>query len=145
MAYITESELSNRFATFDFWTDDNADQSADTSVVNEMIDLAEAKIDDAASQHYVVPLTLGNAVTADIVKLHCGTFASYLLAARKSDTAALDALREEWEQANEWLKMLREGDVDLQGETQRERDAPGRAIVSVGDARVMTRSNMKGW
>ncbi len=142
MAYITSTELSNRYAWWDFALDDNASGSADASAQTEVIELADSYVDSAAMQHYDVPLALGDAETANVVKLMSGTFAGWIAAIRRSDQAVLDALREDYTKAQEWLDDMKAGKVDLPGEVKRTKDSPGGQILIEDDARVMTRTNM---
>ena len=144
MAYLTQTELEQRFASLQWWTDDAAAGSIDAAIVAEMIGLAEAEIDSAAGQQYQTPLTLGNATTAAIIKERAGTLAGYKLATRRREVDAADALRLDYEDVQEWLDELKAGKVHLADESAIEAPKPGGGIVLAGGEAIVTRDTMDG-
>ncbi len=144
MAYVTQAQLTKRFASVKWWTDDDASGAVDADIVTEAIALAAAEIDAAASQHFTTPLALGNATTAAIIKDRAGTVAGYKLATRRHELSPDDPLALEFERVREWLKELAAGNVRLAGEAVISADKPGGGIVLAGGDAVVTRETMDG-
>lgn len=144
MAYITQTQLAQRYASVQWWTDDAAAGAIDGDIVTEMIALASAEIDAAAGQHYTVPLALGNSTTAAIIRDRCGALAGYKLATRRREVDAADALRLDYEDAQKWLRELAAGKVVLAGETANSVDQPAGGVVFGGGSKLIDRDSMDG-
>ena len=144
MAYVTQTELEKRYAKLRWWTDDAAAGSIDASIVTEAIGLAEAEINAAAGQQYTVPLALGDATTAAVIRDKAGTIAGYKLATRRHEMDTADALRLDFEDVQRWLRELAAGKVYLAGETAHSLPKPAGGIVVAGSDAVVTRDTMDG-
>ena len=66
MAYVTQAQLEDRFASLQWWTDDLAAGAIEATIVATNIAAAEGQINGAAGQHYDLPLGLADANTAAI-------------------------------------------------------------------------------
>lgn len=145
MAYITQTQLEARYGAGDLkaWTDDDASGSIDATVVAQAIADADAQIDAAAAQHYTTPLSLGNATTTAVVRMHAGSIAGYLLASRRPANVP-ENLRAQYDDALAWLKDLAAGKVHLPGENAVAANKPTGGIVVAGGTAVITRATMDG-
>jgi len=145
MAYVTQAQLEDRFGAGSLkdWTDDAAAGAIDTDVVASVIAETDGLINEAASQHYTTPLTLGNTGVAAAVRLHAGSIAGYLLASRRPDDVP-ENLRTMYEDARRWLDLLRAGQVYLAGEVAVSADKPAGGIVVRGGTRIVSRDSMDG-
>lgn len=144
MAYVTQADLEKRYASMRWWTDDAAAGSVNAAIVTECITLAEGKVNQAAMQHYAVPLTLGNSAVAAAVKEVTGAIAGYYLASRVAPDNVPDNLREQYDDALAWLKELKEGKLHLEGETLAAVNRPSGLPVVLGEEIRVTRETMKG-
>lgn len=144
MAYITQADLEKRFANLQWWTDDAAAGSIDASIVTEAIGLAEAEINAAAGQQYTVPLSLGDATTAAVIRDKAGTIAGYKLATRRREMDSAEALRLDFEDVAKWLRDLAAGKVLLAGETTHSQPRPAGGIVVGGSESLVDRDSMDG-
>lgn len=141
MAYVTSADLALRYPWELFYLDDNRDGTADATAVAEVIALAEAELNDAAAQHYTVPLDVTDTEAAAILKYYSGSLAAYHLSLRRETVS--DAVRAGYEKAQEWLQRLREGKVVIPGNTPATRTPPTGGIVVVGETAQITRTNMR--
>lgn len=146
MAYLTQADLSTRFASLQWWTDDDAAGAIDADIVTEMIALATAEIDAAAGQHYETPLTLDSTTsTPAIIRDKAGTIAGYKLATRRREVDPADALRLDYEDVQKWLEKLAAGKVYLAGETAISSSPPsGQPVFVSTAAAAVTRESMQG-
>jgi phage gp36-like protein len=144
MSYISAAELAKRFAGGDLkaWTDDLAAGAVDTTVIAEVLAQVDGMINGAAGQFYTTPLRLSDAGTADVVKLHAGSLAGYLLASRRQGDVS-NTLQTLYEDAKKWLELVRKG-MTLAGETPAAVTRPTGGIVIAGGASVITRETMEG-
>ncbi len=149
--YVTSAQLTVRFPQVSSWSDDDLDGTPNADVIAQAIDYAEGLINDAAGQHYEVPLANTEATTQEIILAHAGTLAGRWLATRVSDHEMLEALKEDWRYTEGWLKKIRDGRIYLDGETQRSVSRPAGDVVLKSDVTMSTgnsatkRSNMQGW
>jgi len=146
MAYVTQADLEKRWGAGDLktWTDDRATGATDTGIVAEAIAGAGGQIDGAAGQNYTTPLSLGDPGTAALVRTVAGSIAGYLLAARRP-RAVPDNIRQQYDDAQAWLKELAAGRVSLRGETQVAAPRPTGAVLVAGTAAAaVTRETMDG-
>lgn len=147
MSYITQAELEKRFGAGDLraWTDDDASGSIDAAVVAEAIAGAEGELNGALTQHYTTPLSLTNAGTAALVRLHTGSIVGYRLAARRPANVPED-LRRQYEDAVKWLRDVVGGKWVLSGESAVAVARPSGGIVVGGtDTAAVTRTTMDGF
>ena len=143
MAYCTQTDCQNRSPSLPWWTDDAYSGSANATVVSACIADAEAKVNQYASQQYAVPLSLGTAATAGMVREATVAVALYYLASRLMPDNVPENLRAMFEDALKWLQMLAEGKVALPGETPTSTSRPGAAIVYAAEEQVVSRENFK--
>lgn len=146
MAYVTQAQLEAAVGAGDLkaWTDDDASGAIDASVVSAALELASGLVDAAVVQHYRAPLTLSDATTAQVVRAHVLALAAYRLAARRGDAAA-QAWRKLYDEAQAWLKALREGKQLLAGETSVASALPTGGVIVAGGSAKITRETMDGW
>ena len=144
MSYISSTELAKRFAGGDLkaWTDDLATGAVDATVIAEVLAQVDGLINGAAGQFYTTPLKLTDSGTGQVVKLHAGSLAGYLLASRRQGDVS-KVLQTLYEDANKWLELVRKG-MTLAGETPVAVTRPSGGIVIAGGASVITRETMEG-
>lgn len=145
MSYITQTQLESRFGAGDLkaWTDDDASGSIDATVVAQAIADTDGMIDAACAQHYNTPLTLSDAGTAAVVRLHAGSIAGYLLASRHPENLP-DNVRAMYDDALKWLDAIK-GGAALKGETVIAVAKPTGGTIIAGDSAVITRTTMDGF
>ncbi|MCP4590800.1 MAG: DUF1320 domain-containing protein [bacterium] len=147
MAYVTNDDIETRLGTTRYLqlTDDADTGSADPDLVSEVRNGAERLADSFLARRYSVPVDLaavGEAaallvsVVLDLIeyRLHC-----------RRPPVPKD-VAEKNQGALGWLEQLAGGKVDLPGALPSTGDAvPGFSAASTGDARVLSREELKGY
>jgi len=143
MSYVTQSDLTARFSRLQLWTDDAAAGAVNATVVAECIALADGEINGALAQQYTLPLRLADANTAALLRDVAGALAGYKLASRIWETIP-ENLRKQYEDAQSWLALVRQGKVALGGESPAAIAKPAGGIVVAGGSAVIDRLTMDG-
>ena len=144
MAYCTQTNVENRFASTKWWADANQDGTIDASLVSAHIAFAQGDVDRYVGQQYAVPLSLGNAATAGAIADVTVLLTGWKLAQRVADADAMNAMEAEYQEKIAWLRLVAKGEVKLAGETPTTETSPSGRPVIAGDTVVFTRDSMDG-
>lgn len=145
MAYCTQAQVEQRWASTKWWSDASAAGSIDATIVASAIAFAEGDINRYVGQQYAVPLDLGNVATAGTIAAVAVVLAGWNLATRAQDRDAIESMGKMYDEVLAWLKMVASGDVGLEGETIAGATTPSGGPVVVGEALRVTRESFKGW
>jgi len=143
MAYCTQQNVEDRFASTKWWSDLDQDGSINASIVAAHIAFADGTINRYVAQQYAVPLTLSNTAVADMIRDAAVLLAGWKLAARVNDSDARAALRDDYDEIIDWLKMVAKGDITLPGETDAD-EQPAIGPIVTGDSVQVTRETTDG-
>lgn len=114
MAYMTNADLQLRVGNEAYiqLSDDNADQAADTAVVDEVRTAAEAEVNSYLAVRFAVPLDVGvHPELAGVLKAVALDVAEYRLRLRRPPVSE-DAVRH-YRDALIWLKAVSRGEIEL--------------------------------
>jgi phage gp36-like protein len=143
--YVPQSELEDRLGAAELarLTDDFGAGSINATVLAQAIADGEADILNWINQKYVLPLSLGNAATAYMVKSRMADCIEYRLHRRRAP--APEDVVETYRWAIEWAQKVAAGEIGLVGETELSESphAAGNPVIQ-SEERVIDRDAMRG-
>lgn len=141
MAYITNADIQTRLGTSIYvqLTDDNADGTADSAVVDEARIAAEGELESYLAVRYATPIDLVvHPDLAGLLKSAALDLVEYRLRLRRPPVS--DDARRRHEQTVNWLRGIADGTAALPSQTTPA--GPATMSVSAGEARLLTRAEL---
>lgn len=146
MAYTTQASLEERVGEAELvrLTDDANTGTVNTDVLDRIVAEGEAELLGYLGQRYTLPLALGNAIDAAVVRAHCADVIVYRLYIHRDREATADLLSL-YKAAVEWAKAIAAGSIGLLAETPvTSSPATGGKIIVSSEEAVITRDSMQG-
>lgn len=144
MAYVTNINIEDRLSTATYiqLTDDDGDNVADVTVVDEARLGAEGEVNSYLARRFEVPIDLTlHTELADILKSITLDLVEYRLRSRRPPVPK-DALQRRADAVN-WLARVADGSVDLPSTTNvAASTTKGSIAESVGEDRLLTRDEL---